>query len=804
MQCPKSSLSGNGPVGRLGRSTRIAGWFLLGLVCVCALSCWLNGHNSSAQAGEPNVVGSLGAVSARTSVESPDANVVQAACRLIYQGQFDAAEKRVKQVTALQAGQVQQIEQIVQQYDQIDHRRQDARAEAFKKQIKELDRLKTVVDLNSPNVLNEAKAKSKPTVDSVRETLLDLPAEAKPKADANAVAAVKGKEPNEPNSIAEVLAVVAKANEAADAGQKQQLLSDPFVKKLIQIAIDRSTALESQGKWLDAYSNYYYWLASADPNNRGYMDHAEELLDKAGIAASFQDSPCETRKERYDGVAEEMFERAIEALNVTYVHSIDYEKMAVAAVKRCDMLAQVLSTAFPEGLDSNAVTSFAAPSRDKVNAWSVGLAALLDQIKASPEPFTKDEFLAVMDRALALNKTTVELPSTALVSHFAEAALETLDPYTVMIWPRQAEEFEKVMMNEFTGIGVEISKPRGSLTIASLLPGTPADRAGLDAGDVIEAIDGISTSDMSLSCAVKKIQGPRGTAVILAIRRAGEDKKQNVSVARDRIIVPSIRGWQRTEAGNWLYMVDEPNKIGYIRITSFVGETVADFEAVLKDLESKGLKALIMDLRYNTGGLLDSAVKITDLFISDGPIVSTQPRVGRKVITEFARARGTHPGYPLVVLINAGSASASEIVAGALADPRYKRAVLVGARTHGKGSVQQITAYPGGGAQLKYTVAYYHLPSGQPVKSRDAVEKEGGKDWGVGPDVPLNLSSDELTEMLDVQKDNDVLVQAGRGDHRNSLKKHSLEETIRADPQLAVGLLVARAKLVEAGVQAGK
>ena len=801
MQCPRSSSSGNRPVEMLGRSTRIASWFLLGLACVFALSCWLNQHDGAAQAGEPNVAKAPAGA-------SPDVNAIASACKLIEQGKFDAAAKLAKEVAAAQPDRAAKIEQIAQQYDQIQKKRQEARAEAFRKQWKELERLKSV-DLNAPKFLAEAKPKAAANVpagtDAIGEAQrqLKFPGEDKSN-EPNKAAAVKAaasatKEPNEPNSLAEILAVVAKANEAADANQKQQLFNDSFVKNLIQVSIDRGAGLEAKGKWLDSYTSYYYWLSAADPNNKGYTEHAEELLDKAGIAASFQDSPCETRKERYDGITQEMFERSIEALNFTYVHTVDYEKMATAAVKRCDQLAQVLSLAFPEGIDSNSAASFSAPSPAKVNAWSTALAALQDEVKADREKFGKEGFLAVMDRVLALNDTTVELPRTALISHFAEASLQTLDPYTVMIWPRQADEFEKLMMNEFTGVGVEISKPKGLLTIASLLPGTPADKAGLDAGDIIVKIDGLATADMSLNCAVKKIQGIKGTIVTLTIRRGTEEK--NVQVTRDRIIVPSIRGWERTETGNWLYMVDDADKIGYVRITSFVGETAADFEGVVKDLESKGMKALIVDLRYNTGGLLDSAVKIADMFISDGPIVSTQPRAGRQVLVEYAHVRGTHPNYPMVVLTNAGSASASEIVAGALADPKYKRATLVGTRTHGKGSVQQITPYPGGGAQLKYTMAYYHLPSGQPVKSRDAVEKEGGKDWGVGPDVTLDLSSDELTAMLSLQRDNDVLVQPG---HRENLKKHSLEETIRTDSQLAVGLLVARAKLIEAGLQAGK
>ena len=303
---------------------------------------------------------------------------------------------------------------------------------------------------------------------------------------------------------------------------------------------------------------------------------------------------------------------------------------------------------------------------------------------------------------------------------------------------------------------------------------------------------------MSLLCAVKKITGPKGTKVTLGVRRQGRENNENITITRDRIIVPTIRGWQRTEEGKWLYMLDEADRIGYVRVTSFSGDTADDLEDVLRELESDGLRALILDLRFNTGGLLDSAVDITNKFIDEGLIVRTQPKANMIPSYEYARSRGTHPDYPVVVLINSGSASASEIVAGALGDSRYERAVLVGTRTHGKGSVQGITHYPGGGAQLKYTMAYYHLPSGQRVKSRDEVEKEGRKDWGVGPDVEVDLISDELKTMLDVQRDNDVLVQAHR-EGGNSVKKRTVEESLESDSQLAVGLLVARTKLIEAG-----
>jgi carboxyl-terminal processing protease len=735
-------------------------------VLVLAFSCWSGSWDCLAAAETAAKAGRI--VPAEVSSDAREVDAITDVCRLIYKGQFDTAGEKVGRAREFDEDRAELLEKVVQGYKEIARRRQAARAEDFADQLRELDQLKASVDL----------AKLTP--------LARLEAEA-------------GGEPNEPNDISDVLAVITKAVEFADAEQKASLLSDPFVAQTLSISVDRGATLEAKGKWLDAYTSFYYWLQAIDPNNTGYSEHADELLEKASIAASFQDSPCETRKERYNGVEKRMFVRAIEALNLHYVNSIDYAEMSLEAIQRCQALTEVLTVAFSEGLDSDNGASFVPPAPEKVTPWSVALVGLRDEVETATSPFGKDDFLKILDNVLRFNDATVQLPRRPLIAHFAEAALETLDPYTVMVWPRQVQDFEKLMMNEFTGIGIEISKPRGLLTVASLLPDTPAYRSGLDAGDVIEAVDGVPTKDMSLMCAVKKITGPKGTSVMLAVRRRNEEDAEIVTITRDRIIVPTIRGWQRTESGDWLYMVDEANGVGYVRITSFSGETAGDFEKVLDKLEDSGLKALIIDLRFNTGGLLDSAVQISDKFLEEGLIVRTQPKASMIPAYEYAHRRKTHPNYPLVVLINSGSASASEIVAGALADEKHNRATLVGTRTHGKGSVQGITHYPSGGAQLKYTMAYYHLPSGQRVRSRDAEEKKGTKDWGVGPNVEVELTSEELREMLDVQRDNDVLVQAGREEHSASYQKRTIEEALEADPQLAVGLLVVKAKLVEAG-----
>lgn len=786
MESHKSSMPDSASKGLVmsSRGTRVTFVVLFCCAVVLVLACWFGSYSCSARSDRIEVVrvASTGSVALPAASEgTPSQESVAAVFRMIYQGRFGEARAFTQQAELSEKPVVRQLAEIVGRYEEIDARRKASREEAFRKEFEQLNRLKSAGVLNRPDKIASSEWDEGPVEsDDIRDS-------------------------NEPNGLPDVLTIIARAEEFADSQQKKELLADPFVEKAMQTAVDRSVALEARGKWLDAYTNYFYWLQAIDPNNKGYSEHAEELLERASIAASFQDSPCESRKERYEGVEKRMLSRAMEALDLHYVNPIDYSKMALKAFRRCDLLAEVLAVVFANGGDPNHGHSLTPPQPDQVAAWSKALADLRVEVEKSAKSFGKDNFLAVLDKVLSLNDATVNLPQQPLVAHFSEAALGVLDPYTVMVWPRQVQDFEKLMTNEFTGIGIEISKPKGLLTVASLLPDTPAYRSGLDAGDVIEAVDGIPTKNMSLICAVKKITGPKGSKVTLSVRHRGAETTEQITLVRDRIIVPTIRGWQRSADGKWRYMIDETAGIGYVRITSFSGETARDLEETLDALEAAGLKALILDLRFNTGGLLDSAVDICDKFIEEGLIVRTQPKTNMIPSYEYAHRRGTHPSYPIVILINSGSASASEIVAGALADEKHQRAILVGTRTHGKGSVQGITHYPGNGAQLKYTMAYYHLPSGQRVKSREEVEKEGRKDWGVGPHVEVNLTSKELREMLDVQRDNDVLIQARQeGKDPTPVQKRSVEETLKADPQLAVGVLVAKTKLIEAGTTTTK
>jgi len=722
--------------------------------------------NTTVRQAEANV--SADAIDSASEQAKPP-EIISRICGLIYKGDFDSAAKLVEKAPSEQNPDIGRLSEIVHEYKAISQRREQSRKTAYQKQLDELARLGKAGDANDVNDSNDS------------------------------------------NDVAKAFLVIAKARDFADRRQRDELLAMPFVKEISQKAIDKARVYESRGKWLDAYITCYSWLQSIEPNNKKYSEHADELVEKAGILGSMRDSPCESRQERFEKIERQMFVRAIDALHFSYVKIIDYRQMAEKALQRSQMLAEVIkcrndessndandASKKPDGAEgepNSAKSTIPTINLQGVSAWSASLAGIHDEINESPAGISKDKFINVFDKVLALNEATVQLPRRLLIAQFSEAALSVLDPHTVMVWPRQVENFEKTMTSEFTGIGIEISKQKGLLTVASLLPDTPAYKSGLDAEDVIEAVDSVPTKDMSLNCAVRRITGPAGTKVVLTIRSPGDKETKNITITRAKITVPTIRGWQRTEGGNWLYMLDKDEKIGYVRLTSFAASSASDFEAVLKKLEAQGLKGLILDLRFNSGGLLDSAVDICDKFIKKGLIVKTQPRYIPTYAT--AKSKGTHPDYPLVILVNRFSASASEIVSGALQDKAYKRAIIVGDRTYGKGSVQGITPYPGDGAQLKYTMAYYHLPSGQRVKSKNEVKKQGKNDWGIGPDIEMKLRSDELKKMLDVRRDNDILVAAGHDNGQAPVNKHSMKEDLAADPQLWVGLLVVRSKLVE-------
>jgi carboxyl-terminal processing protease len=659
-------------------------------------------------------------------------------------GDFAEARKLCKASDSQSGPQMAQLADILARHDELQKKREQKRQQMVDERKKEIDKL---------------RAKLKDTV--------------------------------EPNEVDLTMAAVIRLRDDSPASEKDAILQEEMVQKVIRKAEQMAIQDEKEGKWVDAYAHYYYWMTRLNEDDKNFKDHSERLMEMASIEVSLKKSDCgETAIERYAGIEPMMFMRALQALEVNYVNSIDYTLMCEHIFRRCRLLGQVL-------VDSKEELAWRIDPNEQAE-WTAQLDALEVATKQGSGPKSMRDIAACFDGVMEINQKTIQLPSSVIISHFAESALSAMDPFTNIVWPWDVKDFEKSMTQQFSGIGVEISKETGVLKIASLLPDTPAYRAGLDADDEIVAVNGEPTEKLSIFCAVGKITGPKGTKVTLTIRRPSTGKSWDVIIVRDKITVQPLRGWQRKGDGQWDWMIDPANQIAYIRLTTFTETSAPDLDDILKRLEKEGLNGLILDLRYNPGGYLNSAAEVADLFIREGVIVKSNPRHGMATY-EIAHEKGTHPDYPLVILINESSASASEIVAGALQDPKYRRATLVGQRSYGKGSVQVVSPYTGGDSQLKYTVAYYHLPSDQQVKNRYQMEKQGRKDWGIAPDVEVKVSISELREMLDMQRDNDVLVQAGHDETKSPTKRSSLQQTLDSDPQLATGLLVVQSKLVGEG-----
>lgn len=340
---------------------------------------------------------------------------------------------------------------------------------------------------------------------------------------------------------------------------------------------------------------------------------------------------------------------------------------------------------------------------------------------------TQDTYkhLEIFSNVLSIVKKSYveEIDTEEIIEGAIKGMLTTLDPHSSFMKPDDFKELQVETKGSFSGIGIEIAIRDGILTVVSPIEGTPAFKKGLKAGDKIVKIEDEPTKDFTLMEAVKRLRGTKGTKVTISIHRKGWRELKKVTIVRDVIPLHSVKS-------RWL----EPG-YSYVRITNFQSKTTKDLKKVLKEFSDKEeIKGLLLDLRSDPGGLLDQAVKVSDLFLRNGVIVSTKGRIKEQNMTYKAHSGGVYYDFPMVVLVNEGSASASEIVAGALQD--HKRAMILGAQTFGKGSVQTIIPM-NNGAGLRLTTARYYTPNGTSIQAK-----------GITPDiiVPTPVFTLEDTE----------------------------------------------------------
>jgi carboxyl-terminal processing protease len=298
-----------------------------------------------------------------------------------------------------------------------------------------------------------------------------------------------------------------------------------------------------------------------------------------------------------------------------------------------------------------------------------------------------------------------DVSTNELIDGAINGKLASLDPHSAYLTPELYKELQVDTRGSFGGLGIEITLRNGVLTVVSPIEDTPASRAGVKSGDQIIKIDQEFTKDMTLLQAVKLMRGPEGTKIGLTIRRENQPDWIELTLRREVIQIKSVK-----------YRVLEPH-YGYLRITQFQERTEKDAKAALAalDKETGGLQGLVLDLRNNPGGLLSQAVKVADLFLDSGLVVYTEGRLDSQAQKFYAHKPNTTTEFPMVVLVNGGSASASEIVAGALQD--HKRALVLGNQTFGKGSVQTILPVQDGEAAIRLTTARYYTPNGRSIQA---------------------------------------------------------------------------------------
>ena len=338
-----------------------------------------------------------------------------------------------------------------------------------------------------------------------------------------------------------------------------------------------------------------------------------------------------------------------------------------------------------------------------------------------------DLFSEVLEK---INKEYVEeVNQSEAMDAAINGVLQSLDPYSGYMSPEMLKEMQTETKGEFGGLGIEVSMEAGVVKVISPIDGSPAEEVGVKAGDYIVKINGTQVQGKTLSEAVDLMRGPIGSEIEITVRRIGVRKAITFKIIRDIIEIKSVKS-----------KVLEDN-IGYVRLTSFNDNSSDQFKNIIKDYKkNKKINKFILDLRNNPGGLLDQAIKITDFFLDNGEIVSTKSKKKSDNRKWFAKKGDIIDGDTLLVLINYGSASASEIVAGALKD--HKRAIILGENSYGKGSVQSIIPLKNDGA-IRLTVSKYYLPSGDSIS-----------EVGVSPDISIVESSDKFR--IDTKTDNQL------------------------------------------------
>jgi len=549
---------------------------------------------------------------------------------------------------------------------------------------------------------------------------------------------------------------------------KERLAGEKWFTSLVAATESRGEGYVKDANWDDALSAYGA-LEELLPDSEEVQTTVKTVQRHVRVLGLYGHSDPNAQpddgneplwRQLVENVDVDMVRKAIRQLNQAYVSPIDYRKVIQGGLRGIKVLAETPQVAH----------TFPGLKDDTKRGKFLKAIELLIRDAEERDRLDDGDLVIALNSVVAASDETVDIPVGVLAVEFTDGFLDELDKFSAMIWPHSVPDFEKRTMGRFHGVGIQITKEPGEpLRVVTPLVGSPAFRAGIKAGDLIVKVSsppktpkqGVRTEKLPIDKLVDLIMGKQGTKVCLTIKRGGREK--DYTIIRDKIHIRTVKGWQREpKSGQWDYFLDPGAKIGYLRLTQFTDQTAGNLAAALRQMKADGARSVVLDLRFNPGGLLRSAAKVADEFLYAGRIVSTRGRRGRQLAELKASPVGQFLDGDLVVLVNQYSASAAEIVSGALKD--WKRARIVGQRTYGKGSVQHVMSIRDHRALLKLTTAYYYLPRGRLLH-----RKNGAKDWGVDPDVEVMVTPNQMRQWLDIRRKTDIVQEVNEQQLREEL-----------------------------------
>lgn len=561
---------------------------------------------------------------------------------------------------------------------------------------------------------------------------------------------------------------------------KAALLASPRIEKLTRLAGDAARASEVRGDWLMsaelfARLNMLYEDGRFKKDAKRLGDRLSlirlyapqrmwELRNARRAADALPPLPAfnvagEDFNDKLRGISAPMVLEAVRRAAHLHVERTPMRALLLGGLDAIKIMATTpdLEAAFPGVTDAAArarLLAFVDEQEGKLNADE----GVVSDYAAS----------ALLTALVEVNRASVKIPEVSLLHEFGNGAFSRLDDYSQIVWPDELSRFRRMTQGSFVGVGVQIQMDdeRQLIKVVAPLDDTPAQEAGVRAGDLIKKVGAADATGMTLDQAVEQITGTPGTKVTIVMERDGQDI--TFELVRKRIPLDTVKGWVRTgpKATDWNWFIDPKNKIGYLRLSGFIQSTAnssaREVRAAIQEMQKQGVRGLIFDLRFNPGGLMDQAVKIVNMFVDQGTIVYTETAGGVREQTESAvRGQAIAASLPMVVLINDNSASASEIVAGALkhyADTGRVNVIVLGDQSFGKGSVQNVMPLTNrGDAEMRLTTQYYFLPNGQRVHKRD-----GSPVWGVMPHVKVEMLPQMVSDSMLLRIEADLPKEASR------------------------------------------